>query len=205
MLFYGASGHAKVVIESWVAARGTVTGIFDDNDDIKKLLSYPVLGKYRKEVFATSPIILSIGSNQTRKKLTSLIEHSFANVIHPQSIISNSVSLGYGIAVMGGAIINAQTIVGDHSIINTAASVDHDCAIGNFAHVAPGAALCGGVHVGEGALVGVGATVIPEIKIGQWAIVGAGAVVIEDVPDFAIVAGNPAKIISKHILHILSK
>jgi len=205
MLFYGASGHAKVVIESWVASQGLVTGIFDDNAEIKKLLSYPVLGKYRKEAFATSSIIISIGSNETRKKLNSLIEHSFANVIHPQSIISNSASLGRGIAVMACAIINAQTIAGDHSIINTAASVDHDCVIGNFAHIAPGAVLCGGVHVGEGALVGAGATVIPDRKIGQWAIVGAGAVVIEDVPDFAIVAGSPAKIISKHTPRILSK
>jgi len=49
--------------------------------------------------------------------------------------------------------------------------------------------------VGEGTHIGIGATVIQGIKIGKWATIGAGAVVIRDVPDYAVVVGNPARII----------
>ena len=49
--------------------------------------------------------------------------------------------------------------------------------------------------VGEGAHVGIGACVIQDIKIGKWATIGAGAVIIDDVPDYAVVVGNPGKII----------
>jgi len=205
MLFYGASGHAKVVVESWVASHGSVTGIFDDNENIKELLTYSVLGKYRKDLFIESSIIISIGSNHSRKKLASIIRHSFGNVIHPKSGVSMSACMGHGVAVMTGAIINAGATVGSHSIVNTAASIDHDCSIGEYVHVAPSATLCGGVRVGEGVLIGAGSTIIPEKKIGQWSIVGAGSVVIADVPEFTVVAGNPAKVIGKHELPFLSK
>jgi UDP-2-acetamido-3-amino-2,3-dideoxy-glucuronate N-acetyltransferase len=49
--------------------------------------------------------------------------------------------------------------------------------------------------VKEGATIGANATILCGIKIGKWAMIGAGAVVTKDVPDYAIVVGNPAKII----------
>jgi acetyltransferase-like isoleucine patch superfamily enzyme len=51
------------------------------------------------------------------------------------------------------------------------------------------------VHVGRNADIYTGATVIPRIRIGAGSIVGAGAVVIEDVPENAVVVGNPARVI----------
>jgi acetyltransferase-like isoleucine patch superfamily enzyme len=62
-------------------------------------------------------------------------------------------------------------------------------------HLAPGATLCGLVSVGDGAMIATGATVLPRIKIGQGATVGGGAVVVKDVPDYAVVVGNPARVI----------
>jgi UDP-2-acetamido-3-amino-2,3-dideoxy-glucuronate N-acetyltransferase len=49
--------------------------------------------------------------------------------------------------------------------------------------------------VREGASIGSGATVLPGVTIGVEAMVGAGAVVTRDVPDFAIVVGNPARVV----------
>jgi acetyltransferase EpsM len=51
------------------------------------------------------------------------------------------------------------------------------------------------VIIGEGTHVGINATVLPNIIIGKWCTVGAGAVVIKNVPDFAVVVGNPARIV----------
>ena len=95
---------------------------------------------------------------------------------------------------MPGAIVNAQAKIGKHCILNTNSSVDHECVIGDFVHIAPGAVLAGNVEVGEGSLIGMGAVVLPHVKIGSWCKIGAGAVVIEDVPDGKTVIGVPAKI-----------
>ena len=50
-----------------------------------------------------------------------------------------------------------------------------------------------GVTINEGASVGAGAICVAPLKIGSWALIGAGSVVIEDVPDYGLVVGNPAK------------
>ena len=82
---------------------------------------------------------------------------------------------------MPGAIINADVVIGRHCIINTGASVDHECVIGDYCHIAPHATLCGQVHIDEGTLMGVGSCAIPCVKIGSWCTIGAGATVINKV------------------------
>jgi len=50
-----------------------------------------------------------------------------------------------------------------------------------------------GVEVNEGASIGAGAICVAPVKIGKWALIGAGSVIISDVPDFALVVGNPGR------------
>ena len=84
---------------------------------------------------------------------------------------------------MAGAVINIGTRVEDNAIINTRASVDHDCHIGRHVHIAPGCTLSGGVSVGDETLIGTGSSVIQGISIGQRCLIGAGGNVLRDVPD----------------------
>ena len=51
--------------------------------------------------------------------------------------------------------------------------------------------------VRQGCSIGSNATIVPGVTLGRYAVVGAGAVVTRDVPDFAIVAGNPAKVVKR--------
>ncbi|MGZ9197173.1 MAG: DapH/DapD/GlmU-related protein, partial [Candidatus Deferrimicrobiaceae bacterium] len=74
-------------------------------------------------------------------------------------------------------------------------SVDHDCAIGDFVHICPGAHLGGAVVVEEGTFLGVGSSVVPGIRIGRWSVIGAGAVVTKDIPDNCTAVGVPARVI----------
>ena len=87
--------------------------------------------------------------------------------------------------------------MGAHCIVNTHASVDHDCHLGDFVHIAPHAALCGHVEIGEGTLIGAGAVVVPGVKIGKWSVIGAGSLIRNDIPDGVLVAGNPGRIFLK--------
>ena len=70
----------------------------------------------------------------------------------------------------GARCVNADTFVDDFAIINTGATVDHDCSIGTWSHVGPGVNLAGEVHIGQGAFIGTGASVIPKpgLAIGRW-------------------------------------
>jgi sugar O-acyltransferase (sialic acid O-acetyltransferase NeuD family) len=195
MILYGASGHAKVVCSCLEAQNIEIQGIFDQNTAIKHLDFYPVMGQYQADFLPNESLIIAIGNNEIRKKVASEVTHSFGIVQHPSAIIDKLTSIDVGTVVFQQAIIQRGSKLGKHIIVNSGASIDHDCQLSDFVHISPKAVICGNVNIGEGTHIGAGATVIQGIKIGQWAVIGAGAVVIRDVPDDAVVVGNPAKIV----------
>ena len=201
MYLYGASGHAKVIIDSLKASGKQIFGIFDDNLEVKQLLEFEVSGPFDGDRLGKEELIISVGLNNIRKKIVENLPKTirYGIAIHPSAIISENATIGFGTVVMQGAVIQSSVSIGSHCIINTTASVDHDCIIDDYVHISPNATLCGNVSVGEGSQIGSGAVVIPGIKIGRWSLVAAGAVVMKNVPDNVLVIGNPARVV-KNIL-----
>ena len=196
MILYGASGHAKVIIDILKLNGQPVSMIVDDAAPYQ-LLGIPVL-KPDLEVLknANEKIIISIGRNSTRKKISEILNDiQFGKAVHPTAVIDQTVKINDGTVVMANATINSSVKIGKHCIINTSANIDHDCILEDYVHISPNATLSGNVTIGEGTHIGSGAVVIPGITIGKWASIGAGAVIIRDVPDGATVVGNPGKVI----------
>jgi sugar O-acyltransferase (sialic acid O-acetyltransferase NeuD family) len=195
MLLYGAGGHARVLISILNAINQPVTAIFDDDPAKQTVSGVPVVGIYQPDFCPDLPLLLAVGDNRIRHQLAQTIRHRAETIVHPAAVVDSSVMLGEGSVVIHRAVIQANARVGRHVIVNTAASVDHDCVLEDFVQIAPGAILCGNVRVGEGAMVGAGAVVVPGVSIGRWAVVGAGAVVTRNVAEGAVVWGYPARII----------
>jgi len=118
----------------------------------------------------------------------------FANLIHP-SVDLSFTQMGVGNYVQENVIIQSDVQIGDNSSIHVGSIVAHETKVGNSVFVAHAVSISGKVEIGDGTFIGTNATIIPRIKIGNWATVGAGSVVIKDIPDYATVVGNPAKII----------
>lgn len=191
MYLYGASGHAKVIIDILEASGVRVDGLIDDNLAISQLHGYPV-----KHIFAGEfPFIISIGNNNVRKQVAERLQTIFGKGIHPSAVLSPTAEIGDGTVVMQGSIIQADAKIGKHCIINTGSSIDHECLIGDYVHISPHATLCGNVHIGEGSWIGAGTTIIPNLNIGKWSMIGAGSVITEDIPDHVLAFGNPCRIV----------
>jgi UDP-perosamine 4-acetyltransferase len=207
VIIIGASGHAKVIIDILKNNNEyELVGCIDSAPSSKKILDLPILGTDEDlPKLLTQGIthtFIAIGDNRTRKKVAEKVTQlgfNLINAISRFSYISSTVQLGKGIAVMPGAIINVDSIIGDNAIINTGASVDHDGTIGAYSHIAPGTNLAGNVRFGEGVFCGVGCKIIPQITIGEWSIIGAGATVITDIPAHVTSVGIPAKIKNYHV------
>lgn len=195
MLLYGAGGHAKVVIDCLLSNRMKNIVLFDDNESITDLNGIKVVGKYIKEYMPDEQLIISIGDNHIRYNVFKKIHHHFGYVFHPSALIAEKVNIGEGTVVFHNSVIQCDASVGRHCIINTSSIIEHDCRLDDFVHVSPNATINGDVALGFGTHIGASAVVIPGVKIGDWVTIGAGAVVINDVPDGAVVVGNPAKII----------
>lgn len=195
MNIYGASGHAKVIIDIAESINISVEQIFDDNINIDSINKQKVIHTLNKKLLETATII-AIGNNKIRKKVVESFKGKISEaLIHKSAIISPMASLDNGTVVMPNACVNSTTKIGEHCIINTASTIDHDCVLADYVHVSPNAAIAGNVNIGEGTHIGIGAVIIPGIKIGKWVTIGAGAVIIRDIPDYALVVGNPGKII----------
>ena len=193
---YGAGGHAKVIIENLELEQKPIGGLIDSNPEIISLLKYPIFQKVPDSFDVKKDgIVVSIGRNTIRKKIVSELNVSFITTIHPLTNVSRRSFIGEGTVIMAGVSVNTDCKVGKHVILNTNCSIDHDCVIDDFVHISPNVALAGDVSVGEGTHVGIGACIIQGIKIGKWATIGAGSTIIKDVPDFAVVVGNPGEII----------
>lgn len=196
---YGAGGHAKVIRDILSDCGMSLLCQFDDDLQLVQQSNGAMLPGLLLTVDQTfhvpaEPGVLAVGSNQLRAELAERLHAKFACLIHPSAQVSKSVECGDGTVIFHSAVVQADSKLGQHVIINTAASVDHGAVIDDFVHIGPNATLCGNVHVGRGTLVGAGAVIIPGIAIGRWCTVGAGSVVVQDVPDGATVIGNPGRV-----------
>jgi sugar O-acyltransferase (sialic acid O-acetyltransferase NeuD family) len=194
IILQGGGEHARVVLDCLLASKKNVLGLFDPKYT-GNLFGVAQLGNYDPEYEPHALAVIAIGDNDLRKKVASFTRHTFTNAIHPSAIISPYASIGTGNMILHGAIIQAQSKLGNHIIVNTRAQIDHDCIVSDFVHIGPGAILCGAVRIGEGSFVGAGAVIIPGRKIGSNVTIGAGAVVVTDIDNHVMVAGNPARII----------
>ncbi|WP_316790887.1 acetyltransferase [Pedobacter frigoris] len=202
----GARGHSKVIADILNVQKRLIGGVFDRDAHIKQMLEFFVENQPEEGQWPSPALfIIGIGNNFIRKRIAEE-NHDvmiFTTAVHPRSTISSYVTIGEGTVVMAGAVVNVDSYIGKHVILNTNCSIDHDCILGDYVHVSPNAALAGSVEVGEGTHIGIGTNVIQGIKIGRWVTIGAGSVVIRDVPDYAVVVGNPGRIIKYNKKDIL--
>ena len=197
MLVYGAGGHASVIISILKANGCDIEAVFDDDVSNKNIINGLMPAAYNPGFLPAERLIIAIGNNNMRRRLSERITHGYGTIIHPSAIIDQLVQVGPGTCVMQGAVIQTDSVIGKHVIINTASSVDHACRIGDFVHIAPGVILGGNVTIGENSLIGIGSIVVPGLSIGKDCLVAAGSVVTKNLPEGAIVRGNPARMISR--------
>ncbi len=201
VILIGYSGHAFVVCDVLLSKNLELIGYCETSK--KEFNPYSIryfgserlsenLNRIQKYSFFTA-----IGDNRIRKKVNEFVSNQTVsvpiNAIHKNASISPSSSIGNGIMIGDGSIVNACSVIGNGVICNTQSVIEHECKIADYVHIAPGAILCGNVWVGENSFVGARAVIKQGVRVGKNVTIGAGTVVIRDVSDNSIVVGNPQK------------
>ena len=143
-------------------------------------------------------VICAVGTPSHCERLSRRIHelgYRFANAIAPDAWIARSASLGSGVMLFPGVVVNADARIGDHVTLNVGSSVSHDSIVGDFCSLGPGVRVAGNASLGAGCFVGMGANVIQGVRIGERTVVGAGAVVLEDLPAEVTAVGLPARVV----------
>lgn len=211
IVFWGATGQAKVLREILPSMDLRLVALFDDTPGMRS--PFPdvplhegragferwIAGVGNRERVAC---LVAIGGEHgaSRVRIQRYLEANgirAVTAVHPSAHVGADASLGEGSQILAHAVVGVESELGLACIVNTGATVDHEGRLGDGVHVAPGAHLAGCVTVDDFAMIGTGAAVLPRLRIGTGAVVGAGAVVLADVDPWTVVAGNPARVIGR--------
>ncbi len=198
VIIIGASGHGKVVADIIRKSGNQVLGFLDDNKLLPKFfIGLPLLGVVNdyKKYTEIAEFVIAIGNVEIREKISAKLEGvRWHTAIHPSAIISEiDVKIGEGTVIMANAVVNSESQIGKHCIVNSSAVVEHDNVIEDFVHVSVGVKLGGTVHVGKKTWIGLGSCINNNINICSNCVIGAGAVVVRDIDEQGIYVGVPAK------------
>lgn len=204
----GAGGHGRSLLHFFENGR-FLLGYLDDNK-IEAIGEYPILGTVSNFVaFCTNldeqsnfasinAVVIGIGENKFRTQIFNRIPKQYLPLlVHHQAVVSKNAKIGKGTVIFPGVIINPFAQIGDNCIVNTGAIIEHDAIIKDNSNIAPNAKIMGNALVEEFCFVGSGAIIREGITIGKHSVVGMGAIVTKSIPSYALVIGNPAKIIRK--------
>ena len=133
--------------------------------------------------------------------------------IEPGAVIREQVTIGKNAVIMMGAVINIGAVIGEGTMIDMGAILGGRATVGKNCHIGAGAVLAGVIEpasavpvvIEDGVLVGANAVVVEGVHVGRNAVVAAGSVVLEDVPENAVVAGVPARVIKQKDEKTISK
>ncbi|HEY1259698.1 MAG TPA: acetyltransferase [Stellaceae bacterium] len=194
VIVLGGGGHGRVLIDLLQLTARPILGICDPQlaAGAGGPMGIAVLGD-DDAVLAYSrddiELVNGIGSTKTMTLRHTVYRRfgergfRFATLLHPSAVVARGVRLDEGAQIMAGAVLQCGASIGANSIVNTRASVDHDCTIGQTVHIAPGVTLSGNVGIGDRTHVGTAAIIIQSVRVGEDCLVPAGALVTRDVPD----------------------
>ncbi len=197
-------GGFHEMIELCEDAGYNIIGIID-NDLTGEYYGYPIIGTDDDAItiyqqHPNSQVVITPDSPRLRKKLVGVYQSAgftFATVVHPAASISRFAQIGEGTVVQRGVNVSANTKIGRFCKLNSFCNVMHDNLICDYATIAPNSVLLGYVSVGEQGYIGANSTILPKCSIGDCSVVGAGAVVTKSIQHNMVVAGVPAKQLSK--------
>ena len=166
-------------------------------------MPFPWLGDDSHFIDSCSPehwqILITVVSGRDcslglRRRLIQLYQNYDSPAVKaPTAWIAPSASIEKGVAVLHHAVVNVNSRVGAHSVINTGAIVEHDCRIGSNVFIGPGAVICGGVNIGDDVYIGAGAVIRPGISICDGALISLRASVFRNITTPGTYFGTPAK------------
>jgi sugar O-acyltransferase (sialic acid O-acetyltransferase NeuD family) len=202
---FGTSGMAREAGDiAWASGLEPVYVAHNESELQAWNFPEPVILEKEIERYADMPFVIGIGQNNIRKAIAVRFQGllQFSNLIHPSATFGRGqrkvLDSCKGSIVAAGARLTSGIVIGDFCLFNQNVTIAHDCILGSYVHVAPGANLSGNVHLKDGCWVGAGAVVnqgsnTAKRVVGENTVLGSGAVVIEDCEADAVYAGVPAK------------
>lgn len=203
VLIYGASGHAKMIVDIIQKTnKYSMQGFIDSYKSVGQVVyGYGVIGNLSRlpaliKELNIEGIFIGVGDNSNRQAAYDKIKRAapdlgFFSIIHPNATIARDVEILEGTVIMANVVINANAKVSRFCILNTASTLGHDCHMDGFSSLASGVTVAGNVKIGFCSAICLGATIIQNLSIGDQTVVGAGSLVLKSIGNNKTAFGTP--------------
>lgn len=199
----GAGGHAVSVFVA-MSQNGLHVDYFYDDSNLKKseLCGIPVLDSL---ITPQCPeeyidVYIAIGCGSVRNEIHNRLCHKylpirFPSFVHHSAIVAGSAVIGDGVVVMPFAYVGPNCVIGNLSLLNTRATLEHDSEVGYCSSLSPGVVTGGNVRIGDLTAVSIGSVISRCVNVGSHSVIGAASYVHNDIPDRVLVYGTPARVV----------
>jgi sugar O-acyltransferase (sialic acid O-acetyltransferase NeuD family) len=200
---YGAGGCGRGILPLLRQAHPSANLVFvDDERADSKVNGQAVLtwANFTQQSVDRRHICLAVASPVTREKLARKCDNAGIELIGVNAnsiVVMDDVEIGEGACLSPFVTLTSNIRIGRCFHANLYSYIEHDCRVGDYVTLAPGAKINGNVTLGNRVYIGASAVVRQGLKIGSDAIIGMGAVVTRDVADGVTVVGNPARPLNK--------
>ncbi len=202
----GAGTYGEVYLAYLQEGGVNVVGFLDDDQKYENqcVRGIPVLGsisqlKTLKDTHGIEAVYCPLGNNKLRVKFLAeakQLGYKTPNFIHPSAIISPNVSIGEGVYILLGTTIMPYTVIKDYVMISMGVHLAHHSILEEGVFLSTGCNFGASIHAQKYAYCGISSTIMTGVQeLGRDCLIGAGAVVIRDVPEGAVMAGVPAKVL----------
>lgn len=189
LVVLGAGGHAKVVLDAWLAGGydERVVEVRDDDPVCSGrrignfFVQFPAVSRSASGTMAVHDVMFhaAVGNSSQRRELWRRAVASGwrpKTVIHPRAVISPTARIGEGCFVGAQAVIGPSAAIGRGTIVNHGALVDHDCTVGEFSHIGVFSSMSGGAVVGDDCVLSAGARLLVGRAVPSGEIIPAGVI-----------------------------
>lgn len=202
----GAGKYGEIYLSYLQESGVDIVGFLDDDPTVAGC-SYggvPVLGPISilpslKQTHGVEAVYCPLGNNSLRVRFlrqAKELGYAVPNYIHPSVILSPNVTIGEGVYILLGSQVMPHTEIADFVMVSMNVSIAHHNILKSGTFLSTGCNFGASIVAEENTYCGIGSTIMTGLhRLGRDCLIGAGAVVIKDVPDGAVMAGVPAKII----------
>ncbi len=177
----------------------------DDKSKLGKLINgIKVIGNVSEleklsAIEGSLSVFIPIGNNKIRNRIieySRTLNHKTPCFIHPSATIHSNVKIGNTVYVLPGTQIMPFVTIEENVMISMGVNIAHHSILRANCFVSQGSNVGASITIEQNSFLGIGSTIMTGVKnVGNNSIIGAGSVIIKDVPDNAVVVGNPGRII----------